>query len=61
MVNACLLIEIFLNEGENLWKKKSINIELFLMKFLKNILLLKSSSQIVSCFYEIKIIEDIII
>lgn len=42
-------------------KKISINIALFLMKSLKGTLLLKSSSQIISSFYEIKIIEAIII
>ena len=42
------------------YEKKSIHIELILMKSLKDTLLLKSSSQIVSSFYENKIIEDII-
>lgn len=46
---------------ESYGEKRSINIELFLMKSLKGTLLFKSSSQIVSSFYEIKITEDIII
>lgn len=42
-------------------KKMIMNIALFLMKSLKGTLLFKSSSQIVSSFYEIKIIEAILI